>query len=147
MRNLNRLKKEEIIKRHFWKCVHGHTGLEHPKCYEQENHIGEKIGILDIETSELTAPWGIVLSYCIKKLDGEILGRCLTSEELEILDSDKQIIQECVNDMRKFDKLVVYYGGDYRFDIPFLRSRAIQRKYNIKFPEYKEIKILDLYPI
>ena len=37
--NLANLKKEEIIKRHYWRCVHGHTGLEHPKCYEQAHGV------------------------------------------------------------------------------------------------------------
>jgi uncharacterized protein YprB with RNaseH-like and TPR domain len=47
--------------------------------------------------------------------------------------------------MLKFDKLVVYWGKDRRFDIPFLRTRAVS--VGVDFPLYQERLVNDLYDI
>ena len=141
--NLANLKKEEIIKRHYWRCVHGHTGLEHPKCYEQAHGVREKIGFLDIEASNTEATFGLVLTYCIKEENGKIYYGKITPEEIKNGTYDRNLLKKCIKDMKRFDRLVYYWGGDNRFDIPFLRSRAVL--YNLDFPLYKEIKGLDLY--
>jgi len=141
--NLANLKKDEILKRHFFRCIHGHTGLEHSNCYEQQNCLKEKLGFVDIETSNLKATYGIVFSYCIKKHGGEIISNSVTPKELKKGIYDKRLMEDFCKDARKFDKLVGYYSS--RFDIPFLRSRAIF--HGLDFPVYKEIKHADLYMI
>jgi uncharacterized protein YprB with RNaseH-like and TPR domain len=147
--NIGRLTKDEIVKRANWRCpVKGHSkhnGLEHPKCYEKLKDLeeGEKIGFLDIETSNLKADFGIIFSYCIKEHGGKILGRSLTKEELLNEVYDKELLKECNEDMRKFDKVVGYYST--KFDIPYLRTRSTYWK--LDFPVYKEVKHTDVYYI
>jgi len=147
--NIAKLRKDEIIKRAKWKCPlkghSGHSGLEHPNCYELLNKLDleEKIGFLDIEASNLNADFGIVFSYCIKKQGGKILGRSVTEKEMRSGVYDKELLKECNDDLRKFDRIIGYYST--KFDIPYLRTRSIF--YKLDFPIYKEIKHTDVYYI
>jgi uncharacterized protein YprB with RNaseH-like and TPR domain len=145
--NIAKIPKDELIKMGKWKCpIEGHahhSGLEHPNCYKALKGEGEKVGFLDIETSGLQADFAIVLSYCIKILDGKILGRQITQDEIRKEIYDKNLLKDCVEDMRKFDKLIYFYGD--RFDIPTLRTRSVF--WGLDFPLYKEIKGTDVYPI
>jgi len=147
--NLNRLRKDEILWLNNHYCRHGHSYLEHQNCIEVEKPnmcpISEKVGFLDIETTGLQATYAYVNSYAIKELNGKMIGRALTPKEILNGKYDKELLKECVADMRKFDKLITYYGGDYRFDLPILRTRSIY--WGIDFPLYKEIKVIDLYSI
>lgn len=149
--NLNRLKKADILwlASHKCHCQSPHYYIEHQNCFLQENPkdspVHEEIGFLDIEASNLQATFGIVLSYCIKRLDGEILKRVVTPKELRKGIYDRELMEQCIGDIKKFDRIVVYYGTDHRFDIPFLRTRAVY--YNLDFPLYKEVKVTDVYPI
>jgi len=54
-------------------------------------------------------------------------------------------MKQLCKDIRKFDRLIVYWGKDRRHDIPFLRARALT--YNLDFPSYKEIIVNDVYDI
>ena len=54
---------------------------------------------------------------------------------------DKACLKTCIEDMKKFDRIVGHYSA--RFDIPFLRSRAIHHK--VKFPEYKDLLHTDTW--
>jgi len=147
--NLKRLKKDEILWLASHKCRHGHYFIEHLNCFLIENPqsspLYEHIGILDIETTGLKGDYGFILSYAIKELDGKVIGRVLAPQEIREGKFDEQLLRECVVNMRKFDKLITYYGGDFRFDVPTIRTRAI--KYKIDFPLFKEIKVVDLYSI
>jgi len=151
--NLNRLKKEEIIYLYNHRCKHHHRFIEivHPNClreFLQNNQfLQERIGFLDIETTGLNADFDYIISYAIyDEVNKKILGRVLTKEEVlnwKIL--DKRLMKEFSNDVKNFDRLVVYWGKDRRHDLPFLRSRCIEAKAD--FPLYKEIFITDLYDI
>lgn len=146
MINLNRLRKDEILWLYNNYCRHNHRYIEHLSCFEKEkprSPINEKIGFLDIEASNLKADFGVVISYCIKEENGDILEGVMKPSEIKKGIYDKNVLKKCVSDMRKFDRLVHYYGGNYRFDIPFIRSRAML--HGLDFPLYKEIKSLDLY--
>ena len=147
MININRLKKEEILFLARRKCKHGHSYLEHIQCAVNNgiNFAEEKVGFLDIETTGLKATYCYVQSYAIKEAGGKILGRRITKKEIHNKELDKHLLTECVRDMRKFDKLVTYYGGDYRFDLPVLRTRCLFWK--LDFPLYGEIKVFDLYSL
>jgi uncharacterized protein YprB with RNaseH-like and TPR domain len=126
--------------------AHGHTYASHPQCYVKEQQYQERIGFLDIESNHLKANFGHVISYCIIDNFGKTWGRVLSPKEVRdwnIL--DKKLMQEFSNNVNEFDKLVVYYGRDYRMDIPFLRSRCL--KHGVDFPLYKSIKVTDLYDI
>lgn len=128
-------------------CKHGHSYLEHYNCFLEEKPeecpFQERIGFLDIESSDLNANFGYVFSYCIKELDGPIIKRVLSPKEIRSYVFDKKLMQDLCNDIKKFHRVVVYYGGDRRFDLPFLRTRAL--KYGLDFPLYKDIMLTDVY--
>jgi len=140
---VGRLTKKEIIWLHNHRCRHGHTYLEHYNCYLQENPKGLKIGFFDIEASNLKADFGIMLCYCIKVLGKrKIYERCITKEELQkekVL--DKEVVKQCIEDLRKFDKIISYYGS--RFDFPYVRSRALF--WGLDFPGYGDLAHKDVY--
>lgn len=141
--NIASMKKSEILKRNNYRCVHGHTGLDHPQCYNEEVGEKERIGFFDIECSNLNADFGIVLSYCIKAEDGPILSRLITPEELRSGIFDRRLMEQFCEDAHKFDRLIGFYSA--RFDMPFLRTRSIF--YKLNFPRWKELKHTDVYDI
>ena len=136
-----RLAKKKIVEMAKWKCEHGHTGLEHYSCWLKSNPGEEKIGFLDIETTNLKADFGIILCYAIADdLSDDVYSRVITKKDLRTC-LDAKVILQCIKDMRQFDRIVTYYGT--KFDIPFLRTRAISL--GLDFPEYGEIIHNDLY--
>jgi len=148
--NLNRLTKKEILWLYNHRCkAHSHRYIEHIPCYLKEtppnSPIQERLGHLDIESSNLKASFGIMFSYCIKEDKGKILGRSVTPKEMKEGLYDRKLCEELVRDMRTFDKITVYYGANGRFDIPFIRSRCLHN--DVDFPQYGELAIIDLYPV
>jgi uncharacterized protein YprB with RNaseH-like and TPR domain len=140
--NIANLGKDEIIKRHLFKCRHGHTGLEHRNCYLSNNEE-KKTCFLDLECSGLKADFATILSYCVKEEDGAILGRALTKEEIVNGVYDRELIKECIADLMRYNRVVGYYSS--KFDLPFLRTRALFHK--IHFPTYGELLHTDAYLI
>jgi len=139
---LAQMTKKEILKLFKWKCSHGHSGLAHYNCYRREKDKPEKVGYLDIETSSLKANFGIMISYCIKPQGSrKILKGLITAKDMANGNMDKRIVAQCIDDMRKFDRIVGHYSS--RFDIPFIRTRAIIHK--LKFPVYGEIVQTDTW--
>ena len=133
------------MNKHSFRCVHGHTALEHPSCWNKLNGTIERIGFADIEASNLTATFGIVYTYCIKELDGKLIKRAISLDDLYTGKFDKNLIASFIDDTKQFTRLVFHYGNDRRFDLPFLRTRAV--KWGLPFPEYKCINVSDTYPI
>jgi len=147
--NFNRLKKDEILWLYGHYCRHGHRYTAHPKCFDEEHHdhivASEKIGFVDIETTNLNADFGYIICYCIKDLDGEITSRLLTPQEILSYDFDKPLMVQFLRDIRGYDKLIGYYSRDYRFDIPYLRTRAL--KWGLDFPTWKEYVFVDAFDL
>jgi uncharacterized protein YprB with RNaseH-like and TPR domain len=136
-----RLSKQDIVWLSNHRCKHSCTYLEHYNCYQNEIKNTEKMGFLDIETSNLKADFGIMLSYCIKEENSDnMLFDVITKKDMEN-GLDKRIVQGCINDMGKFDRVATYYGTG--FDIPFIRTRALILKLN--FPEYGALFHTDVY--
>jgi len=139
---IHRLKKADIIRLAKWRCEHGHSGLEHYGCWKGNT---ERIGFLDIETTNLDANFGIMLSYCIKDSDSKKIDEAvITVADIKngtAGDEDCRVVKKCVEDLQKYDKLVTYYG--VRFDMPFIRTRAVSM--GIPFPSYGTIKHQDVY--
>lgn len=102
----------------------------------------QKIGILDIETSNLKADYGFIFSYAIKELNGKVYKRCITREELWRGVYDKYLLQDIMSKMGKFGRLVTFYGS--KFDIPFVRTRCLRQGIT-GFPEPGSIKHTDLF--
>lgn len=144
---LKPMTKQEILRLSRTTCEHGHPLLVHPSCLEKVIGYQEKIGFLDIETSNFSASFGVVITWCIKENGGKIYEGYLQEQDFNQNNGqyDKRILQECVDAMLLFDRLVVYWGKDRRFDIPFLRTRAVS--IGVDFPLYQERIVNDLYDI
>jgi len=140
MLNLHALSVTEIKKRREFKCVHHHTGLDHPNCFDQANGLVEKVAYFDIESSNLTSDFGIVLCYALKHKDG-IISNSITPQELKEGSFDRRLMSDLCEHLRQFDRVITWYG--YKFDIPFVRSRAMLHK--LDFPLYKEVWHTDAY--
>lgn len=138
---VGRLKKSEINWLAKHKCVHSHSYLEHYSCYIKSNPLQQRIGFVDIETSNLSADYGIMFCYCI--LDdktNKILHRIVTKKELE-KNLDREVVKQCIKDLSTFDRVVTYYGS--KFDLPFIRSRALY--WGLDFPGFGQINHDDIY--
>ena len=139
---MHKIKKSELVWMNNHTCVHGHTYISHYNCYLLENPGNGRIGYFDIETSNLKANMGIVYSYCIKDSKSDkIYERCITKKEILSKDIDKPVIKQMIEDLKKFDRIVTYYGT--RFDIPFIRTRAMI--HDLPFPAYGDMIHTDLY--
>ena len=130
--------------------AHSMDFLSHYGCYVKEKPqdapFKERIGFFDIETSGLNADFHYIFSYAI--LDDEtdkIYGRVLIPKEIHRSVFDQYLVKEMCRDLKKFNRIVVHYGGDRRFDGPFSRTRAI--KYGCDFPLYKDIWVTDTWLI
>lgn len=94
----------------------------------------ERIGFLDIETTNLVADFGIMLTWCIKDQRGGVAYDMLTLKDLRKAkagDEDKRIVRSLIKEMLKYDRIVTYYGK--RFDVPFIRTRAVAM--GVAFPD------------
>ena len=145
---IRKLKKTDIewLSDHLCKA-HSMDYLSHYNCFIKEkppeSPFQERIGFLDIESTGLKGNWDFMLCYCIKVLDGEILGRHLTTHEIIHYKFDKNLTEELISEVKKFDRITTYYGS--RFDIPFIRTRA--EKWELDFPAYRDLWQTDCYDI
>jgi len=133
-------------------CEHRHNGYEHPACFRKA--LPESFGFLDIETcNNFAADFGSMLSWCLKFYGKEYYwGDVLKKSDYEMnCDRDKRIVTSLVTSLNKLSLLkvpftiVTFYGDDYRFDMPFARSRALI--YGLQFPTYGTLCSIDMYPI
>lgn len=140
--NLARLRKDEIVWMSTHLCEHSHNYLAHPQCYKG---VQEKIGIWDIETSNLDADYGFILTWCIKPLGEDvIISDTITKEDIKKGtkgDEDRRVVGTLIDAIKGFDKVVGYYSK--RFDAPYARARAMHM--GIDFPLYGTIKHIDVY--
>lgn len=147
--NINRMSKEEIMWLVNNRCEkHGHRYISHFNCFLKDQKIKERIGYLDIEASNLKANFGIVLSWAIK--DGQ--SDWVYYDHLTLKDvtkypesEDKRILETCAETMREFDRIVTHYGGDFQYDLPYLRTRSIMM--GVSFPKPGEIYHADTFAI
>lgn len=136
------MKKAELLELFKGRCKHGHLYAEHPACYVKEKEEEIKIGYLDIECSQLKSNYGIMLSYCIKERGKDkIYCDTITKKDIDKKTLDKRLVKKCIDDMRRFDVVMGYYST--KFDIPFIRSRAMY--WNLDFPLYGELQHKDIY--
>jgi len=127
-----KIKKPNIEWLESHRCEHRHTYLEHYNCFLKKGGK-ERIGFLDIEATNLDANWGIMLSYCIKDSESKkIYEDVITKKDINSKNEDKRIVENCIEDMMRFDRIVTWYGA--RFDIPYIRTRALIL--DIIFPQF-----------
>lgn len=146
---LHRLKKSEIVWLGTHRCkAHSHTYLAHYQCFlrEKPQDTGERIATLDIETSNLDADYGIILSWCVKPVGGKIISDVITLNDIKkgrVGDEDRRVTQSLINTITDFDVLIGYYSK--RYDIPYIRARAVHM--GLTFPVFGTIKHIDVYDI
>jgi uncharacterized protein YprB with RNaseH-like and TPR domain len=138
------------------RCVHRHTEKDHPRCFingvpkhlleqEQKDYTPwfikneDEIGYLDIETDGLKVDFSTMLSWCIKRRNGDVANDYITKQELFDLKYDERIVRSCIEEMKKYKILVTYFGT--RFDNSFLRAKALH--YNMDFPGYVDEVTVD----
>ncbi len=140
MLNLKAISKTELNDRLDFRCTHRHDGISHHCCFDQAKGLEEKIGFFDIESSNLSSDFGTVLCYAISHKDG-VISNAVTPKEIKEGTYDERLLTNLCQDLKKFDRVITWYG--YKFDIPFVRSRAILHK--LDFPLYKEVYHTDAY--
>lgn len=142
------------------RCVHRHTWPDHKSCFlhgrihpkdikklEKRNKLWYKepeikICYVDIETTGIDgADVELMLSWAIKERGNKVYCDCITKSELFDGSFDRRIVKSCIEKLREFDIIIGYYSK--RFDIPFLRTKAV--KYDLDFPTYEEAYHWDLY--
>jgi len=144
--NPNKLTKKEIVDRLKFRCRHGHNGFSHPSCYASEKGLVERVGCLDIETSNLSADFGIILCWAIYDLaTEEILYDHLIPEDLRKGRFDKRVVGSLCDNLPQFDRVVTHYGE--RFDIPYIRTRALKWGLEERFPAYGQLYHTDVWKI
>lgn len=151
---VKRLLKREVEWLGTHMCKHSHTYLEHYNCFITDYPEGiegiislpEKIGLLDIETTNLKSNWGYIFCYFIKHYGKDKYESYVVKQsDIRSGEQDKKLLKKLCEDIKKFDRIVVYYGKDRRHDIPFIRSRAT--KYGFDFPIYRSMYVTDVYDI
>lgn len=141
--NLFAMSKKERSARAKFRCVHRHNGFRHPHCFDQENKLIEKIGFFDIETSNLSADFGVILSYCILAEDGELMKYLITPQEIKSGIFDYNLCKQFCEDVRKFDRIIGWYSE--KFDGPYTRTRSCYHK--LDYPIFKEVKHTDAWKV
>ena len=106
-------------------------------------------GFLDIEATHLKANFGFILSWYIKP-EHKREYHCAVVTRDEILDPkirDKRVVVELLKAFENYDELWAHYGADGRFDIPYIRTRALILKVDDLFPQKGEKFIKDTWEI
>lgn len=80
------------------------------------------IAMFDIEASNLSANFGIVLTACIKPYGGPVKKFTKSTKTR----NDKALIAEIIQELNKYDMIVTWYG--WRYDVPFIKTRALMRQ-------------------
>lgn len=144
MVNIFALSKRELQLFVKGKCRHHHRYCEHPNCFIVEQSYIPKVAFLDIETSNLAADYGIVISVAIlDDATDEIYADTITQNDIKKGIYDKRLVENAIKQLLKYDVIITYNGE--KFDIPFLRARALIHK--IEFPVYGQIQHRDMYQL
>lgn len=136
------LSKQKIIELAHWRCSHKHSGLDHYSCWLREGEPQEKTCILDLETSNLDAPFGILLCWGIKEYGIDVIHqKAINKTDLRSKTLDRNLVKECVEELCHY-VVVITYSGTF-FDLRWLRSKALH--YGLNFPPYGALRHIDLY--
>ncbi len=103
----------------------------------------ERIGFFDIETSDLKADIGNMISWAIKPMGEKVKFSCWTRKEaIDWTKMDRRVMKELIEELHNYDLIVTYFGTG--FDIKFIRARAMIL--GLKgFPQFGQLKHFDLY--
>ena len=111
--------------------------------YKLENAMeSERIGVIDIETTDLKADVGFMLGWAMYyPQEGKTVSAYITKKEMFDYKFDKRICKKLLEELKNVDVLITYFGT--RFDIPFSRTRCLIN--GVGFPRYAEIRHIDCY--
>lgn len=105
-----------------------------------------RVGYLDIETTNLNADFGFILTWYIKSKDkNEYHFGIINRREIFNGNFDKRIVRELLNTLKKYDVIYTHYGSDRRFDVPYIRTRAFANGLQDLLPRYMEKFIMDTW--
>jgi uncharacterized protein YprB with RNaseH-like and TPR domain len=139
--NLAAISQPEIQARLKFHCVHFHNGVSHPRCFEADRKIKERIGFYDIESSGLKATFGFMITYAIKPLDEKPFVRSVTPHDIRSGVFDKHLCEQFIKDVEQFDRLIGFYST--KFDFPFTRTRCLL--HGLDFPAFGKKYQNDVY--
>jgi uncharacterized protein YprB with RNaseH-like and TPR domain len=107
-----------------------------------------RVGYLDIEATDLDGDFGYMLTWYIKprnskKYDYSIIKK----SEIFKYEFDKRLVKELLVAFNNYDVLYTHWGVDRRFDIPFIRTRALVHGLQDQLPKKFEKFMMDTWPI
>lgn len=106
-----------------------------------------RVGYLDIEATDLQADFGFMLTWYIKKRGkNEYDFSIITKKEIFDGDFDRRLVSEFFDALDNYDVLYTHYGGDRRFDVPFIRTRAYAHGLQKRLPGHLDKFIMDTWP-
>ena len=123
------------------RCEHRHRYTLHFNCFLKDYEISERVGFVDIETSNLKANFGLMLCWCILSDDNQMYSDTMTAADVKSGDEDKRVVESCIACMKTFDRVCGYYST--YFDIPYIRTRALI--HGIPFPEIGSMYHTDVW--
>ena len=150
--NIAKTPKDELIRRSKFKCVHGHNGVDHPNCYDEQNKNNERIGFFDIEAEGLEADYGIMFSYYIKVAgEDKYYYDVITEKDFKkyssrhngVAKEDTRLLKNFVRDLANFDRVIGHYSS--RYDLSFARTRAVMC--GVDFPAWGSLWQTDTWNI
>lgn len=100
----------------------------------------------DIECTDLDAHWARILTVATKSLGGPVkkfINQSLFKPIGKRRECDRDILVEVRDELDKYDVVVSYFGGPWRFDLPMLNSRLIMYGEDPLPAKFH----LDLYPV
>lgn len=101
----------------------------------------EVVAAFDIETTDLKADVGFMMSWAIYYADGTVKSDRIKRREILNGKLDERIMKSFLKEIQNVDVLIGYYST--KFDVPYVRTRA--EILGLDFPTYGQIKHLDLY--
>jgi uncharacterized protein YprB with RNaseH-like and TPR domain len=108
----------------------------HPSLKTQP--IEETQGYFDIESTDLNAEFGILLTWAFKQRGQEVQSDYLRRRTLT---EEKRILKTLLPVLSSVDTVFTWYGTG--FDLPMLRSRCME--HGLEYPTYMDLKHVDLY--
>lgn len=107
-----------------------------------------RIGYLDIEATDLNGDFGYMLTWYIKpRGSGKYDYSIITKEEIINYDFDKRLVKELLKAFDNYDVLYTHWGRDRRFDLPFIRTRALVHGLQDELPWRFEKFLMDTWDI
>ncbi len=100
------------------------------------------IGVLDIETSDLKADVGYMLSWAMYyPNEDRVTSDVITKRDITSMRLDKRICKTLVKELDGIELMIGYYST--KFDVPYMRTRCLMN--GLSFPEYGSIRHIDCF--